>query len=74
MLINTNYGNALLIINKLILKTYNEPVRLVRNNSEAFKTPRKVYNIKVKKGTANIKDYKKIRKAKKANTVRLKKI
>ena len=74
MLVNTNYENALLIINKLIPKTHNEPVKLVRDNGEVFKTPRKVYNIKVKKGITNIKNYKKIRKVKKANTVRLKKI
>ena len=62
------------MVNKLILKTYNEPVGLVRDNSEVFKTLKKIYNIKVKKGTINIKDYKKIRRVKKVNTVRLKRI
>ena len=62
------------MVNKLIFKTYNKPVRLVRDNSEVFKTPRKAYNIKVKKGTINMEDYKKIRRVKKVNTVRLKKI
>ena len=62
------------MVNKLILKTHNEPVKLIRDNSEVFKTLKKVYNIKVKKSIINIKNYKKIRRVKKANTVRLKKI
>ena len=71
---HTDSGNAPSVVNRLTPETHNEPVESDRDDGEAFRTLKKAYNAKVKKGTANMEDHVKFRRAEKADTVRLKRI